>query len=403
MMSRLLILLGWIVAGCAGLSNNLSDNAGLPKQMVGNQILVTLPDKLKDKWAAINNELAKKYNLKPSGEFPLTSIGVDCLVFKLPEQQQSRGIIDQLRADSRITLVQENQVFEGIQSGENDPFADLSYSPHLVHADSVHKTATGKGIKVAVVDTGAEKDHPDLKDRIKQTSNFVDGGDRTFLHDRHGTAVTGIIAARANNSIGIYGIAPDAEISVFKACWYPEKAGAKAQCSSWSLAKALDAAINRGVNIINLSLAGPHDELLTKLLESAQQHRINIVAAALEKQAQPGFPAELALAIPVISSDPNGQVVHPAWLSKYPETVAAPGVEVLTTVPHEGYDYVSGSSLAAAHVSGIIALMLEVRPDLIPAQIKDLLIHNGNSQNNRQLAVLDACALIKTLHNGASC
>jgi subtilisin family serine protease len=393
-----------VLTGCAGLSrDSLSDNADLPKQMAGRQILVTLPDQLKEQWPAIRAELAKKHRLKPSGEFPLSSLRVDCLVFKILDQRNPDSVMEQLRADPRVILVQENQVFEGIQSSENDPLADISYSPRLIHADKVHNLTTGKGIRIAVIDTGAEKDHPDLKDRIQHTDNFVDGGDKTFSQDRHGTAVTGIIGARANNGIGIYGIAPDAKLSVYKACWYPERASAKAKCSSWSLAKALDAAINSGAQIINLSLAGAYDELLNSLLESAHIRGINIVAATLEKQDQPGFPAELAVAIPVISSDPNGQIVKPAWLSDHPKTVAAPGIEILTTVPKNGYDYVSGSSLATAHVSGIIALLLELKPNLTPDQIQELFRHNGDSQLDPVPHILDLCALIKTFHNGSGC
>jgi subtilisin family serine protease len=220
--------------------------------------------------------------------------------------------------------------------------------------------------------------------------------------------VAGVIGARANDGVGIYGIAPDAEISVFKACWYPEAADAKAQCSSWSLAKALDAAISSGTRIINLSLAGPYDELLNKLLEAADQRGINIVAATLENQQHPGFPAELALAVPVISAGPNGQAVHPSWLSKFPAIVAAPGVEILTTVPKEGYDFVSGSSLAAAHVSGVIALMLELKPELTPKQIKSLLHLNGKGAEGdgtvpAALHALDACAILQTLGHGGGC
>ena len=70
-------------------------------------------------------------------------------------------------------------------------------------------------------------------------------------------------------------VAPEADISVLKACWYQNQADAKAQCSSWSLAKALDAAITSGARIINLSLAGPSDELMTKLLETAHARGIN--------------------------------------------------------------------------------------------------------------------------------
>jgi subtilisin family serine protease len=392
--------------GCTGIFPSTSAGANdLPKQMLGRQILVTLPVTLKHEWQSIGVELSKRHGIQASGEFPLPSIGVDCLVYKVPKQQKLEQVIQQLRTDTRVVLAQENQVFEGIQSGESDPFASISYGPQLVHADAAHRITTGKGIRVAVVDTGAEKEHPDLKGRLQHTANFVDGGDRTFTRDRHGTAIAGVIGARANDGIGIYGIAPDAEVSVFKACWYPETTDAKAQCSSWSLAKAVDAAINNGARIINLSLAGSHDELLSKLLETAHQRGINIVAAALEKQVQPGFPAELSFAVPVISTGSDGQPIQPGWLSQYPGVVAAPGIEILTTVPKEGYDFVSGSSLAAAHVSGIIALLLELKPALSPKQVKELLLRNGQEENEPAipLHVLDACAILQTLEHTGGC
>ncbi|MDD5579736.1 MAG: S8 family serine peptidase [Methylobacter sp.] len=199
----------------------------LPKQMLSRQILVTLPESLKSEWGTIREELARQNDILTSGEFPLPSIGVDCLVYVVPEQENLGKVIQQLRADSRVVLAQENQVFEGVQSGENDTFADISYAPKLIHADTAHRIATGKGVHVAVVDTGAESDHPDLRDQLLETDNFVDGSNYSFTHDRHGTAVTGVIAAKANDGIGIDGIAPNAEVSILKACWYPESANAK--------------------------------------------------------------------------------------------------------------------------------------------------------------------------------
>ncbi|QSA95635.1 S8 family serine peptidase [Methylococcus sp. EFPC2] len=383
--------------GCAELSGQSTEP---PKQMSSRQILVTLPETLRNDWTSIGGELGKRHGIEESGEFPLSSIGVDCLVYKVSEQKDLRWVIEQLEADPRVVLAEENQVFEGLQSGESDPFASIGYGPQLIHADSAHEIATGKGVGIAVVDTGAEKDHPDLKGRLKQIGNFVEGGDVSFIHDRHGTAVTGIIGARANDGVGIYGVAPEAEVSVFKACWYPDQTGAKAQCSSWSLAKALDAAINSGARIINLSLAGSPDELLSKLLEAAHARGINVVAASMEKQDEPGFPAELPLAIPVISAGPDGQPAQPAWRSRYPGVVAAPGVEILTTVPEDGYDFVSGSSLAAAHVSGAIALLLELNPVLTPEQIKQLLTRDGNGKPAFPEHAMDIYTLLRTLRDG---
>jgi subtilisin family serine protease len=139
---------------------------------------------------------------------------------------------------------------------------------------------------------------------------------------------------------------------------------------------------------------------LNKLLEAAHKRGINIVAASLEKQDQPGFPAGLPFAIPVISAGPDGRVIQPAWLPQFPGVVVAPGVEILTTVPNDGYDLVSGSSLAAAHVSGIIALILEVKPKLSPEQIKALLLRNGKQQSAAPLRSLDAWAILQVLNNG---
>ena len=391
------------ITGCSQLSGISSDNPALPKQMLARQVLVTLPDSLKPKWSSIRKELANQHKISVTGEFPLPSIGVDCLVYKIPDQLPMDQVIARLRSDKRVGLVQENQVFEGIQSGESDIFAAISYAAKLTHVANAHRITTGKGIKIAVVDTGVEKEHPDLKGQIGQTANFVEGGDRSFARDKHGTAVTGVIAARANDGIGIYGIAPEADISVLKACWYQGQDDAKAQCSSWSLAKALDSAITSGARIINLSLAGPDDELMTKLLETAHASGINIVAATLEQQDQPGFPANLPETIPVISTGPDGNPPQPTWIAQFPSTVAAPGKEILTTVPKEGYDFVSGSSLAAGHVSGIIALLLELNPELTPDQIKELLHDNSKRGAANSLSVLDICAIIKILLKGEGC
>jgi subtilisin family serine protease len=391
----------WLAA-CTPFTGLLVDESGIPKQMVARQVLVTLPDRLKPQWPAIKSELAKRHAIEETGEFPLNSIGVDCLVYKIPDHQSFAQTIEKLKQDNRVGLVQENQIFEGIQGGESDEMAALSYGPQMTHVDKAHKLATGKGVKIAIIDTGAEKSHPDLKDRIVEAANFVEGGDQSFTRDLHGTAVTGVIAARANDGIGIYGIAPEADVAIYKACWYPESQQAKAQCSSWALAKALDAAISHDAKVINLSLAGPEDNLMKQLLETAHAKGIAIIAAALEKDGDPGFPANLPLTIPVISADPNGKTALPSWLTNYPQTVAAPGVDILTTIPKEGYDFVSGSSLATAHVSGIVALLLELNPELSPDQIKSYLHHNGHTES-ATLSVLDICAIIKRIGKSDGC
>lgn len=387
-----------ILASCAAWPGKTESD--IPKQMLARQLLVTVPDKLKPQWPAIRKELAQTQKLIETGEFPLDSIGVNCFVYQVPSWQSLAKVKQVLEADKRVGLVQENQVFEGIQGGESDDFAGLSYAPHLLKADAAHQITTGKGVKVAIVDTGAEKEHPDLKGRINASANFVEGGDLNFSRDTHGTAVAGALGARADDGIGIYGIAPKADINLYKACWYPDGVSAKAQCSSWSLAKALNAAITANVQVINLSLAGPYDELLDTLLETAHKRGIHITAAALEKQNTPGFPATLPFVIPVISADINGTINSPPWLTVKAGTVAAPGLEILTTVPNGGYDFISGSSLATAHVSGVIALLLAVQPTLNPDQLKSLLL--GDHVDSKPV-LIDTCALLVKLGHGGGC
>ena len=148
------------------------------------------------------------------GAFPLLSLGVQCLVFQIPEGRAVDEVMARLAADPRVALVQPNQVFQGLHAAHNDPYATLQYGARAIRADLEHRWATGHGVKVAVVDTGVDTKHPDLHGRIIRTINFVEGGERTFARDSHGTAVAGVIAATADYEVGIFGIAPQADIVV---------------------------------------------------------------------------------------------------------------------------------------------------------------------------------------------
>lgn len=375
--------------------------ANTPKQLQPKQIIVTLSENNRRHWLAIDYELRKKYALQWTGEFPLTSIRVNCLVYRVPETLAVDELIHRLGADKRIQLVQANQVFAGLQGGESDAYAGLSYGPQTIHADAAHKISTGKGVAITIIDTGADKNHPDLKGRIGQIRNFVEGGEESFSEDLHGTAVAGIIAARANDGLGIYGIAPEADIAQYKACWYILHSDDKALCSSWTLAKALDAAITSGSRIINLSLSGPADKLLQQLLEAAHQRHIVLIAAATEG-GEPGFPAILDFIVPVLASGPDGKTTLPSWAAnRHP--LIAPGIEILTTTPREGYDFLSGSSMAAAHVSGTVALLLQYQPQLKPGQIQGVLQATSQASALGGAKVIDACRALLALGAKVAC
>ena len=374
------------------------DEPGVPKQLQSRQIIVALAERVRPQWPAIARELQARYQLRPVGEFPLASIGVQCLVYQVPAGQAVDTVLTALRADPRVELAQPNQGFEALQAAPDDAYAALVYGAKLVQVDRVQRISTGQGVTVAIIDTGADTDHPDLRGRISETATFVEGGEPSFRQDRHGTAIASIIGARADGN-GLDGIAPEARLSVLKACWYPEPNAVKARCSSWTLAKAVDHAIRHEARIINLSLGGRADALLTRLLEAADQRNITVVVATLENAHDPGFPASLSSVIPAIACDARGRVAAPHW-PDISFAAAAPGIDVVAPVPPAGYTLLSGSSLAAAHVSGVIALLLQQTPQATPAQIKAVLratarpVVGTSPDTAPAIGLIDACAAL---------
>jgi len=411
-MTRILSLLGGLAlltAGCSSLAlqeRNGAEAQAPPRQLQERQLIVTLAPATPEVWATLAKELSGEYGLDQVGAFPLTSLGVQCVVFQVSENRPLDTVLAQLTADPRVESVQQNQFFQGLGALAGDPYSSLQYGPRAVHADRAHAWVTGRGVRVAVVDTGVDTRHPDLTDRVVKTINFVEGGEKTFTSDYHGTAVAGVIAAHTDNGKGIYGIAPDADLLAVKACWHRRPGTSEAWCSSWTLAKAIDFAIAEHVQVLNLSLSGPPDPLLRRLIvKASSEQSITVVAAVMEREDPAlSFPANLSTVIAVIASDSQGRVR--ARVGKQPTLLAAPGVEVLTTVPNGAYDFLSGSSFATAHVSGIVALLLEGNPQLSPQQVKDLLVDtgppvNGNDPETASVHYADACAALRRVLRGA--
>jgi subtilisin family serine protease len=134
---------------------------------------------------------------------------------------------------------------------------------------------------VAIIDTGVDTEHPDLAGRTQLTRNYIDDDVTEFRNDRHGTQVAGLIAAAANNGIGIVGVAPDVRLMAYKACWQPTPSSA-GRCNSFTLAQALADALAARAQVINLSLVGPSDPLLEALVEKAISGGVIVVGAVSE-------------------------------------------------------------------------------------------------------------------------
>src|SRR5262249_34967911 len=153
----------------------------------------------------------------------------------------------------------------------------------------------------------------------------------------------------ANNSIGIVGIAPKAQLEVFEACWQLAPDSDAAACNTFTLAKALAAALESGAPLVNLSVGGPDDPLLSALIEAGIRRGVIFVGPHMEPGGSP-------TAIPGVLGAAGSEAVAP------PGALTAPARHVLTLRPDAQYDFESGTSVAAAEITGVIALLMSATP-----------------------------------------
>lgn len=350
----------------------------------------------------LGNSLAVHYGVEMVARWPMRSLDAQCLVFAVPRNRSTADVAARLAADHRVLLASAVGLYRTLEA-EEDPYLQLQHNALALRLPDAHQLATGKGVRVALVDTGIDVTHPDLSRTVSAAHSFVrwDG----YTGDLHGTAVAGVIAAEADNSIGIMGVAPDARLIGLKACWHEDPGTIEAHCTSYSLAQAIDTAIQARVHILNLSLTGPRDSILERLVQRAVERGITVIAAASDA-SEPEFPTVVPEVISVRAVDREGNLGSAEEPMRSGE-VAAPGIEVLTTVPDGRYDFLSGSSLAAAHVSGVAALVLELDPRLSPAGVRTLLESGGDLPGAAALAAtvgsIDACKVLSAMPGGRAC
>lgn len=297
----------------------------------------------------VARNVARRYGLALIDNWPMPMIGVDCFVMAVPDGRSTSATAEQVAHDSNVSWAQPVTLYtaRGSPAAPNDPLFAAQPAAAQWHLADLHRMSDGRGTRVAVIDSGIDAAHPDLTGQLVVNRNFVSG--RPLVAEQHGTAVAGIIAAKADNGVGIVGVAPGARLLGLRACWQgggsPETV-----CDTLSLAKALYYAVESRVDVINMSLSGPDDRLLRAILGVAVGKRLAVVSAVDPKLPGGGFPASFAGVIPVADSSLAGSSAA---------VYIAPGRDVPTTEPGGRWFLVNGSSFAAAHVSGLIALLRE--------------------------------------------
>jgi subtilisin family serine protease len=238
------------------------------------------------------------------------------------------------------------------------------YALAKLRLPQAHALAKGEKILIAVIDSGVDTTHPELAGMVVDSFDALKSDEKTHAH---GTAVAGAIVAHAK----LMGAAPEARILAARA-FSAQKTTAEA--TTYSISQSLDWAMERGARIINMSFTGPRDPSLEEKMGQARQKGIVLIAAAGNggPSAPKAYPAAYPNVIAVTATDVEDKLFKGANRGGY-IAVAAPGVDLLLPAPEAGYQVTTGTSFAAAEVSGIVALMLERKPDLTPDGVKKAL------------------------------
>ncbi len=358
----------------AARSANAQDVPGMPpsneRRYVPDEVLFVMrPDAPP---AAIRN-VVRRYNLTLIAESQSELVGTVVHRYRVPNRMTVPAAIRAMTRTTGVAYVQPNYIFDRpnyvfrLQSASTTRTggAALQYVVETLRLPEAHLLARGEQVPIAVIDSGIEATHPEMAGRVAKSFDAVGGA---FQPHEHGTGMAGAIVAHAQ----LTGISPRANILAARAFAPGQATGA--QGTSYHILRAMDWSVREGARVINMSFAGPRDPMMTRAMQNAAGKRVVLIAAMGNEGATApvSFPAADPNVIAVTATDQQGRLFDAASRGNH-VSVAAPGVEILLPAPRGGYQISSGTSVAAAHVSGIAALLLERQPDLDPVQVREIL------------------------------
>lgn len=288
--------------------------------------------------------------------------------FSIPDDRTVDAVLAQLAGTPDVQFLVENTLYS--LSGEAGGRASYvqQYALPKMRIPDTQRLVKGDGITVAVIDSAVDFSHPVLQNANIVRLDTLNQG-IADPHE-HGTAIAGIIAASGN----MIGIAPKARIIAVRA-FASEHLGEAPVTSVYALVDAIDKAFVEGARIFNMSFAGAENALFIEMIDDAYEQGAVFVAAAGNEgpDAPPAYPAAHDKVIAITATDEADHVFEGANRGGY-VLAAAPGVEIFAPVAGDGFDFLSGTSFAAAHVTGIIALLMERNPDMSAENVRRVLV-----------------------------
>ncbi len=339
--------------------------------------------------------VAQQFGLQLETFTPSRLLRTPVVRFRIPDGRPVPTVLAAMTGDARMLRSQPNFIY-GPAAGQAPRKPLLpQYALDVIGAGDAQAAAQGKRPLIAIIDTGIDETHPDLAGSVRDHFDAV--GDGKWDSGAHGTSIAGIIAAHGK----LLGIAPDATLLSIRA--FP---AATNEATTESLRRGLDWAAEQHAEVVNMSLAGPEDPVVDATVTAAIAEGIIVVAAAGNEGpgAPPAHPAAVKGVLAVTATDQADSLFARANTGGY-ISVSAPGVDILSASPGGGYSLESGTSQAAAHVSGLVALLRAIRPDLTPAGALDLMEHSAKDlgapgmDDNFGAGRIDAGAALKALGN----
>jgi hypothetical protein len=312
--------------------------------------------------------MARRLGLSTVGSQNFNLSGGTLFRFRITDGRPVGDVIRALESEN-IGVAQPNYVYrlqqDATLAARSTPGDPSQYVVNKLRLVDVHRIAIGSNVLVAVIDSAIDGKHPELAGAVVGEFDAIGNHDKPHAH---GTGMAGAIAAHRR----LMGIAPGVRLLAIHA--FSSTATDSAEATSAHILMGIDWAIRKGAQVINMSFAGPDDPILALALQKAHDKGVVLIAAAgnLGPKSPPLYPAADPNVIAVTATDAKDQLLAQANQGPY-VAVAAPGVDILEPAPNGGYQVTTGTSVAAAHVSGIVALLLERDPTLDAAAIRDIL------------------------------
>src|SRR5437588_1230777 len=325
----------------------------LSARTIANQLVAEIDGALSEAQA---DELARRHGLARIGSQNFPLVGATIGLFRITDGRALDTVRREFAADANVRSVQPSFRYllqdQRSEPAEGDP---AQYALARLRLPLAHALAHGANVTVAVIDSGIDVKHVELANSVAASFDALGSKEGPHLH---GTGVAGAIASHSR----LMGSAPAARILAIRAFG---AASGVAESNSYVILKAMDYAVAHGAQIVNMSFAGPKDELIERAIAATAAKGIVMVAAAGNAGAKspPLYPAANANVIAVSATDAQDKLFAASNRGSC-IALAAPGVDIFLPAPDQKYQVTSGTSFSAAYVSGIAALMLERNPAL---------------------------------------